>query len=409
MPERRRSEGSGRSVNTVTLHPGLWARMMQPLSQLHNWTLNRKVLLIYGALFSYSVLYALYHQWLIAIESPFVAPVYSRIMVHEQFMLMGLTLLLMGISYALRRAERWQMPLAYGAMLFYSSSLIFQAYQVGLFTFPVGVVLAAGPMFTFTFMPFRVVYGATAAAVVTLLVVCTLVSLGHLPNAPLYRPEFWISPQARPLMFGSLAYFALPHLLTLMGLFDLTLRTRERREQEIQHLSVSDGLTGLYNRRHILDCLSRALSERQEQGLSVVLLDVDHFKQINDRYGHLVGDAALRQVAQVMTTQIRAGDWLGRYGGEEFLLVLPHTGLEQALEVAHRHCQALSGTTLEAEGQRLQLSASYGVCSTEQGLQDCDGLLHAADRAMYAAKAQGRNRVQSYDVALAPQTASPSA
>lgn len=367
-----------------------------PLGQLNAWSLNQKTCLIYMALLIYSVLYAVYHQWLIGLHSPFVDPAYSGIMVLEQLMLMSITLVLWRLTYQLRHLARAQMALAYLAMMFYSGSLIFQAYQVGLFTFPVGVVLAAGPMFTFTFLPFRVVYAATAAAVSLLVAVCVLVATGRLANAPLFLPGFWTDPAARPLLFGSMAYFALPHILTLMGLYDLTLRMRQRREQEIHRLSITDALTGLYNRRHVLAQLQALLGQEPAQTISVVLLDVDHFKHINDQHGHLVGDAVLREIAQAMQHNARSEDWIGRYGGEEFLWVLPGLSVQAAEAVARRHCQAVAGLCLEVGGAPLPLSASYGVCSTEQVLREADALLHAADLAMYQAKSAGRNRVQVY-------------
>ena len=182
---------------------------------------------------------------------------------------------------------------------------------------------------------------------------------------------------------------------------------RDSRKQ-METLAMHDTLTGLLNRRAIHD---RALAELNRLGrgtahapLSVIMLDVDHFKMINDSHGHEAGDRALQVVAELLFKQLRSYDGLGRWGGEEFLMLLPGTGLAEACAVAERIRANLveAGATLP-DGTRLPLSASLGVAAIddattgEVGEQWLDHLVRAADRALYRAKSLGRNRVESAD------------
>lgn len=173
-----------------------------------------------------------------------------------------------------------------------------------------------------------------------------------------------------------------------------------RRQMEI--LAMHDGVTGLLNRRAIHEHAEAELSRtiRHMAPVSLALLDIDHFKLVNDQFGHLVGDQALRMVADVLVEKKRPYDWAGRWGGEEFLLVLPRTTLNDAHSVAERIRLSVAAAALHlAEGQTLQVQVSLGVTSTH-GIPDedvtLDRLVQQADEALYQAKATGRNRVCIY-------------
>lgn len=173
-----------------------------------------------------------------------------------------------------------------------------------------------------------------------------------------------------------------------------------RRQMEI--LAMQDGVTGLLNRRAIHQHAEAELSrtQRHHAPVSLVLLDIDHFKSVNDRFGHLVGDQALRMVADVLVEKKRPYDWAGRWGGEEFLLVLPRTTLAEAHRVADRVRVSVATTHLAfADEQRLSVEVSLGVTSTSgnaEGLPSLDVMLQQADEALYHAKETGRNRVSLY-------------
>jgi len=156
-----------------------------------------------------------------------------------------------------------------------------------------------------------------------------------------------------------------------------------------------DRLTGLWNRGSILDQLARELSRstRQKGPLAVLLADLDHFKRINDAYGHAAGDAVLREVGIRMRHVLRAYDSIGRYGGEEFLVVLPGANTSAATDVAERVVAAVRAQPVQDGSRVVCATASVGAASTDSAGFDPDALIRAADRALYEAKALGRDRV----------------
>jgi two-component system, cell cycle response regulator len=172
-----------------------------------------------------------------------------------------------------------------------------------------------------------------------------------------------------------------------------------RLAQRLRELSTLDGLTRLLNHRAIHDRLAEEVSRslRYAHPLSVILCDLDHFKRVNDSHGHLVGDAALRVAAQALKSCLRGADSLGRYGGEEFLVVLPETGLDASLQAAERLRRRLASRALPVgDGDPLRLTGSFGVATlVELGLEaTADGLVSLADTRLYEAKAAGRNCVR---------------
>jgi len=167
----------------------------------------------------------------------------------------------------------------------------------------------------------------------------------------------------------------------------------ERLNRDALRLATRDALTGTSNRRAIEEVARDELARCRRAGLplSVLLVDLDHFKAINDTYGHATGDAALRRFVVTATAQLRAQDALGRYGGEEFLVVLPTTPCRDALTAAERLRVAVAGAMLEAGGHRLRVTASIGVAEAA-GNDDIDAVLARADTTLYQVKAQGRKR-----------------
>ena len=157
--------------------------------------------------------------------------------------------------------------------------------------------------------------------------------------------------------------------------------------------ALTDALTGLPNRRAVQDTLKRMLAQsaRTASPLAVVLIDLDHFKQINDTFGHEEGDAVLAAVGDVLSSQMRVSDFAGRNGGEEFVALLPDTGVEGALEVAEKLRIAIA--TIKLPGLE-RVTASFGVAIHPDAGGDAETLLRLADRALYAAKNAGRNRVE---------------
>ncbi|MBA3531112.1 MAG: diguanylate cyclase [Ardenticatenales bacterium] len=165
--------------------------------------------------------------------------------------------------------------------------------------------------------------------------------------------------------------------------------------EEVQWRATRDGLTGLYSRRHFFELGEAALHKARYEGrpLSAIMLDIDHFKRINDNYGHAVGDQVLRAVADLCQDDIRGSDILGRYGGEEFVLLLPETDIGAAQRIAERLRQRLAQTEITTNNYQITITASMGVAPLLPEMSDLAALLDQADGALYAAKQAGRNRV----------------
>jgi diguanylate cyclase (GGDEF)-like protein len=174
---------------------------------------------------------------------------------------------------------------------------------------------------------------------------------------------------------------------------EAALRNMELLE-EIKKLAIRDGLTGLYNYRHFWELLVHEImkSRRYQSPLSLLFLDLDNFKIINDTLGHLQGDLVLKTLAAYLQGGVRQADVACRYGGEEFLVLLPETGLEQAIQLAKRLRHRISRMAIPLPGRDLQVTVSIGAAVLTPHM-DGGALVAAADAAMYRAKQAGRNQV----------------
>ncbi len=180
-------------------------------------------------------------------------------------------------------------------------------------------------------------------------------------------------------------------------IIDLQLSLMEARE-ELREKANKDLLTKLHNRAAIMATLHTeiARSHRDQRSVGLALLDIDHFKKVNDTYGHFAGDAVLRETAARLKSSMRAYDQVGRYGGEEFLVVLPNCDMEQAVQQADRMRLKLQESKILADaGVEIPVTASFGVTITDLSDRDPDVFIRVADEALYKAKANGRNRVES--------------
>ncbi len=165
---------------------------------------------------------------------------------------------------------------------------------------------------------------------------------------------------------------------------------------EVQHLATTDTLMDIYNRRHFLLLAERIYIQAQQQNapLAILMIDVDHFKLVNDQYGHQVGDHVLQQIAALIKQMIRVEDMCGRYGGEELILLLPNTSVAQAQAVAERIRLRIATYAFTADAGVLNITTSIGLaCLPDPTIPDLDALIKRADTALYAAKQAGRNCV----------------
>jgi diguanylate cyclase (GGDEF)-like protein len=248
-------------------------------------------------------------------------------------------------------------------------------------------------------------------------VVYAAVSLGLLPKVPLTEYSMQIGSAAEMILLS----FALAYRINVLKAeneriqgeareqlearvrartaeLDATMHRLEDANRRLQDFSRRDGLTGVYNRRHLDDIAMQACHQAREsvRPLALVMVDVDHFKQINDRHGHVVGDDCLRAIAQLMERRVReAGGTLARYGGEEFVAVLPNHDLERSRELAEGLRNDVANKPILAEGVNLALTVSIGLYAVPPGYP-CSAaeLMRHADSALYRAKHAGRNRVE---------------
>lgn len=268
------------------------------------------------------------------------------------------------------------------------------AVLAGPFTAPTGLVLLgvlAIGLLLFSLRPMVIAY-----------VVCTAVLVGHdigvqlgwWPYAPALtsrifegREPFWGYALWRNVVLCSAAAVVLPLILLLFGRLD-------RAHARLMRLSQTDGLTGLANRRRFMEVLQAEMARRHRTGrpLCLALIDLDHFKLVNDTHGHLAGDAVLRELATVLITSVRVpSDLPARLGGEEFALILPDTPLDEAQGVCERLRERVAAQVFQGDGEPLRITISMGL--TEVQNDDIGRALSEADRALYCAKTAGRDRV----------------
>lgn len=190
----------------------------------------------------------------------------------------------------------------------------------------------------------------------------------------------------------------LARLKTGLRILDLE-HSLKQANDEITTLSITDPLTGTFNRGYLTEFLPKELerAKRYHQNLSVVMCDIDHFKDVNDTYGHQPGDAVLERVAGCLNNNIRSGvDWVARYGGEEFIIVLAQTPLNEALCTAERLRHNIASELFETPRKKINVTASFGVTSynpNQPNEESLESLIQQADEYLYLCKRQGRNLV----------------
>lgn len=216
-----------------------------------------------------------------------------------------------------------------------------------------------------------------------------------------FLPTTGMAPAVGPSL---LAFYA----VTICSSFAFILMHKERADRESYELATTDPLTGVYNRRTFKDLAEPNLtrSRRSHLPVSLLMLDLDHFKRTNDTFGHLAGDDVLKAFSELVRNCLRQDDLLARYGGEEFVILLPATSQFAATALAERIRERTASMPLEAAGHRVRVTVSVGVAS-EAGdtLPSLESMLGRADEALYKAKAEGRNRVVVMGVAPAAAVA----
>ncbi len=173
----------------------------------------------------------------------------------------------------------------------------------------------------------------------------------------------------------------------------------DRSEQSLRALSIKDDLTGVYNRRYFLERATAELAKAERYGnvFSIMAIDIDYFKKINDRYGHFGGDEVLKSMARICMTNLRTMDVFARFGGEEFMFLIPESDKTDVAAFAERILSAVQQSAVIYAGQEISFTVSIGAVTLQEPEESIESLLKAADDALYAAKRRGRNCIVIYD------------
>ncbi|NUN50217.1 MAG: GGDEF domain-containing protein [Candidatus Brocadiae bacterium] len=202
-----------------------------------------------------------------------------------------------------------------------------------------------------------------------------------------------VAAEGDPAERGALVKRLEGELYELMNFVALAIKTPDLYERTIR-----DGMTKLFTKRHFTNQLAHhaAIAQRHGEPLALIMVDVDHFKSVNDTYGHLTGDMVLKEVAKVVRDSIRSSNEAYRYGGEEMGVLCPETTAEQAAQLAERLRKKLEGRMIQGETKKLSVTASFGVSEWSADMKAPEDLVSRADEALYVAKKSGRNQVQSW-------------
>ncbi|MDF2447351.1 MAG: hypothetical protein K0S46_2587 [Moraxellaceae bacterium] len=391
---------AGSERHTPSRYTGLRRVLRQMLRGGQSWHVMDRVVL---GLVMMGAMYAGFTAWaLLARLRPDSAQIIDPVLAVEEFRLLLLALagvgVLLLVALQLRRRGSESRLFQHIAQQYYGLTLVGFGTLVGMLTLPGGVVLAASPLVGFIFFEISIVCWSLLTSTLALFALAYASALGWLPYAPLIAEGVSRYQPLTPFWMASYYAFALPVMAMAIRLADRTLGSWRQRGEMLLQLSLTDMLTGAHNRGSILRQLDKELARARRQGtpLTVVLLDLDHFKRINDTWGHPTGDRVLQAAAGVLQASVRQCDAVGRYGGEEFLLLLPDTGHDGAAILLERCRQRLAELQVMADtGAPVPVTASFGYATTTDAPEaGAEALVQRADEALYRAKAAGRNCVE---------------
>lgn len=316
----------------------------------------------------------------------------------------ALALAWIGLCLYWREQQKFYRVLVVGALVIYASAMLFAGVMSGLLTLSLGVVLAAAPMIGILILPARLVLATTAIASVFLAALSYASVIGYLPYAPLFTQQILGQSEDYGIFyFWSQLCFVVPFLVIIIAASHVFLNQWRARESHIRYMSQTDALTGIYNRRFAHQYLTEALKQVGQLPIGIILLDLDHFKVMNDRYGHLIGDDILRLTANTLRDHVRTQDIVARFGGEAFVLIAQETDLASAEQVAERCRLHIERMLLYSASGPISITASFGVTAVIHAGCSVDSVLRQADHALHEAKRLGRNQVvttqSSIDVA----------
>lgn len=265
-------------------------------------------------------------------------------------------------------------------------------YAIGPYSAASGLIMVAALLLGMVLLRRLWLWTAVLGWVLAMFAVHLASEAGWLPFLSLFElgPTSVVKVAAERAVAAALIFFPLAIVM------DHLISVWRKDERSLHEAAQFDSLTGAYTRGFAMEVMQRVLSRARSEGTSfaVLMLDLDHFKRVNDAHGHARGDLVLQQTTRAVQSTLRADDVVGRFGGEEFVVLLPGADLEQAMGAAER-CRAAVESMQIAGAPYLSVTASVGVAAFPNHGEDLDTLLKASDRAMYRAKAHGRNRIET--------------
>ena len=285
--------------------------------------------------------------------------------------------------------------------VYYPFSLLGLPIGIGLLNMLNGVIFMGITFTALLLFPRFSVYFGLVAYVIAFYLLCALTVLGYLDYAMAYKPYTLLHKDVQSAQIIYSMFYTTLFATFTIALFDISIERWRRYNSKIQKLSCTDELTGLLNRRGVKQVVDFQMQQAQilHRETSLIMVDIDNFKKINDQYGHYQGDLVLRHVADILKQNLRANDVIARYGGEEFVVLLPFTSIENAVALAEGCRKALQQSSIAVnETERLYVQACFGVSSTARMDFDYMKLFGQADKALYQAKHNGKNQVRTFSI-----------
>ena len=399
-----------KKIHALVLH--YWGRFRFHIHESDNLIINWPnfdkgvLLLIFGALCQVSAIKWYLFSYFSEEDRVWINPDFFLIRIVSVLVTLTIFVVMIAVSFRYKRNRKFRKFISYFSPMFFGGAMIYAGYTIGIYSPATIAGFVNIVLIGLVFYSRKIIYSIAIPALIFTIVISYLTFNGVIRYAPLfsdaltngefYHNEFWI---------GSMAEVYLPILLVSILFFEILLSQWRRRERNIKRMSQTDVLTNVFNRRYIGEQLS-ALERKKKTAYAVILLDLDHFKLINDQYGHEVGDIVLQRVAAILSATTREQDIVGRFGGEEFILILKEQNLQQAIEIAERCRKIIEQEEIQLETKKiLKMSASFGVALSQSTLNK-EQTIRLADRALYLAKRQGRNQVRNY-LELVNHTPSP--
>lgn len=379
---------------------GIRTQLSQYIGNPLEWPAARKASLVLYTYLLEQLIYAIVLAGMLSVAhtASFVDVEAARHHVFYFKLLPGLTLALIIAIQLLQHRLPHHTGYEHVASQFFSLTHVYYGYTIGLLSLPVGLVMAGATMAGLIFFHRRAVLYAFGSATLLIFLLSFASMAGVLPYAPLatslHDPT---TGSLHPFLAAVYLLVSLPHLVIHFAIAAYILKRWRQREEEVRHLSSIDPLTGLMNRRSITEHLEREQARRLRSGepLSVVMIDLDHFKQINDTWGHQVGDDVLVKAAQILKNTVRQNDYVGRFGGEEFLIILPGMDKDGAALLAERIRKTITASPFSVDQEhQVSVTASLGLCAcNQQQTRSITEIIRLADDALYKAKHSGRDRL----------------